>query len=134
MANKMRRNNQFTKSDNPRDKFIKFYVNQDEFDEINEQIALLGVISKVSISEYCRKNLLGKNILNNEHANYIYSSHVLGAKLNKLGGLQKELFNNSKNGKQYANETAKVLVDIRVTLAVITKFVENIKIGDGNSK
>ncbi|WP_340124420.1 plasmid mobilization protein [Methylobacter svalbardensis] len=131
MANKIRRNNQFTKSDNPRDKFIKFYVDQDELDEIKHKIALLGVISKISISEYCRKNVLGKNILNNEHANCIYALYGLGA---KLGGLKNELFNYSKNGTHYSNETAKVFVDISVTLAVITKFVENIKISDMNSK
>ena len=114
----------FKKSDNPRDKFITFYLTQEEFDEIKGQVANL---SGISISKYCRTLLLGKKIVSNLDARYIHEMSRLSANLNRLGGLQKELFNNSHLGKQYASETAEILSDIRIAIAEITKFVRSMK-------
>jgi hypothetical protein len=114
----------FKKSDNPRDKFITFYLTQEELNEIKGQVANL---SGISISKYCRSLLLGKKIVSNLDARYIHEMSSLGANLNRLGGLQKELFNNAHSGKLYASETAKNLTDIHIAIAEITKFVRSMK-------
>jgi hypothetical protein len=109
MAN-INKTTRFTKSDNPRDKFITFYLSQDELNEIKGQVANLNGIS---ISKYCRYILLGKKIVSNVDARYIHEMSSLGANLNRLGGLQKELFNNLK--------------DISIAIAEITQFVSTMK-------
>lgn len=119
------------KSNNPRDKFIKFYINDDELKEIKKQISGIGYIS---ISEYCRNIVLGKKVVSNIEARYIHELSSLGAKLNKLGGLQKELFNNAPSAKSYAGGTAKILVDIGIAIAEITKFVRSMKSASGDDE
>lgn len=133
MANIKIKTSRFTKSENPRDKFIKFYINKNEFDDIKEQIDLLGT-SKISTSEYCRYHVLGKKIVTNVDAKFIHELSTLGARLNKLGGLQKELFNNSPEGKRYANDTAKVLIDIHMAIMEITVFVRSMKNSIGSKE
>ncbi|WP_262966418.1 plasmid mobilization protein [Methylobacter psychrophilus] len=118
------KSSRFTKSDNPRDKFITFYLTQDELNEIKGQVANL---SGISISKYCRSLLLGKKIVSNVDAKYIHEMSSLGANLNRLGGLQKELFNNSHLGKLYASDTANNLKDISIAIAEITQFVRAMK-------
>ena len=123
MAN-INKTTRFTKSDNPRDKFITFYLTQDELNDIKGQVANL---SGISISKYCRTLLLGKKIVSNIDARYIHEMSSLGANLNRLGGLQKELFNNAPLGKQYASETAKNLAEINIAITEITQFVRSMK-------
>ena len=113
----------FTKVDNPRNKFMKFYVNKDEEEHIKNQISCSGL----STSEYCRYHLLGKKVVSKVDAKFFHELSSLGGKINKLGGLQKELFNNSPKGKEYAGETSQVIVDIRSTLVEITLLAKEMK-------
>lgn len=124
MANVKKKTTRFTKSENPRNRFIKFYINEGEFNEITDQISAIG---SISISEYARNHILGKKLVSSTDAKFIHELSSLGAKLNKLGGLQKELYNNSPLGKVFAVHTLKNLNEIATAIAEITRLVRSIK-------
>ena len=119
-----KKSTRFTKAENPKDKFIKFYLNEEEYAEVKQQV---DGLNGMTLSKYCRYHVLGKKIVSDNDEKLIYELVRLGGQLSKLGGLQKDLFNFSPAGQINALRTSKVLDDISIALYEITALVERVK-------
>lgn len=119
----------FKKSKNPLSERFNIRVSKDEYLNIKAS----AKASDLSYSEYARKRILGKRIVSRS-ADMQYFSEIrdVAGQLKKLGGLQKELFNNSERGAELSNKTAKnlkliheALADVRAISLLISKQLSN---------
>lgn len=92
----------FIAVDEKADKFMKFYMTQTEYDYIKQCVTNSGL----KISQYCLKRIIGHKVRANIDNSNFHELSKLGGILNKLGGLQKELFKNSEQGKTHAKKLA----------------------------
>ena len=112
-ALKRKKSGRFAVSDNPRNKTVNICLTEEE-NEILVQSAKAAVLTK---SDYARKRILGKRIVERSaNTQYLQEIKLAMSQLNKLGGLQKELFNNSEIGKKYADDTAENIRLIQIVL------------------
>jgi len=117
--NKRGTKGQFKKVKDPLNQRITIRLKQNEYNEIIRS----AKTARLSHSDYARKRILGKKIVARSAAMECFSEITKAiAQLKKLGGLQKELFNNSEKGKQYADDTAENLRLIQMNLVESKKI------------
>ncbi len=88
----------FARNPDPRGKRINIRLTAGEYAEVSAQ-AEAGALS---LSEYCRRCVLGRRVLSRADAMKI-------GELRRIAGLQKHLFSATETGKAHADDTAEIL-------------------------
>ena len=88
----------FARNPDPRGKRINIRLTAGEYADITDQ-AEAGALS---LSEYCRRRVLGRRVLSR-------ADQIMIRELRRIAGLQKHLFSDTETGKAHAEDTAEIL-------------------------
>ncbi len=88
----------FVRNPDPRGKRINIRLTAAEYADIADQ----AEAGAVSLSEYCRRRVLGRRVLSR-------ADQVMIRELRRIAGLQKHLFSATETGKAHADDTAEIL-------------------------
>lgn len=100
----------FIRNPDPRSQRIMIRLTAAEYAEVSDQ-AEAGALS---VSEYCRRRLLGRRVMS-------HADQLMIGELRRLAGLQKHLFNDTETGKAHAEDTGEILHLIKKAIRALAE-------------